>query len=433
MKRLLFASILAPGLLVAAAAPAGPLDPAAPGVIAVGPPRAHGAVDRVDLARSGRTAAALPVSPVELARRSVGVGAQAPVVLRDGTIVVALATPEIVRFASDGAELSRVRIGSTPAVRPPVVLSGGGLAVLTSAPSVVFLRPTGKVVATVALPRTSFPIVSSGSAPDGSAFLVPTLDGGVALAVGRAFVELEPSGQIRASATLPERERFAADLVRAPGEWLAVTQSGAVFALRAPAEPRRVGSFGATTVGTPALADGRTLLAQVGASRIVALDLKTGTAVTRIAEPSLFSFDGPFVLDKAGGAWLTTSEGLLLGFGPEGEEAARTSVDRAAAPPPPPPGLRAPAPPPAAHRAVLLADADGRVAFARAGGKIGVRSADGRVMIAPERGCSTPQSLASGGAGRLVLACREGTVVLYGNAQDAAAPAPAPPAPASKP
>ncbi|NUO47696.1 MAG: hypothetical protein HOV80_02440 [Polyangiaceae bacterium] len=397
----------------------GNVDPSAPGVVHVGRPRAHGPVERVDLARTGRATTALPSAPAEVVRRSTGVGAQPPVVLADGTVVVAMATPEVARFGSDGAELGRTRIGTSAAVRPPVVLADGGIAVLTGAPSIVFLRASGKIVATVALSRTTFPVAGAAGA-EGGAFLSPTLDGGVVIAAGRSFAIVDPSGRFRSQATLPERERFATDLVRGAGGWLAVSQSGNVFALRPPAAPKKVGSFGAAVASTPALADERTLVAQVGAGRIVAVDLRTGGAITRATDPSLSSFDGPFVLDKGGATWVTTSEGLLLGFGPTGDEIARAGIDRPSqSPTPGPPGARFA--PPVLHRALLLADPEGRVAFARAGGKVGVRSPDGRVMIAPERGCTTPLALLPAGPGKMVLSCREGGIVFYGNAAEGAA------------
>ncbi len=420
MKRSVALPIVLAFGVVATPAFGGDVDPMAPGVVHVGAPRAPWPVERADLARTGRAPAALPASPAEVARRSTGVGAQAPVVLADGTVIVAMATPEVARFGTDGAELGRTRIGTSAAVRPPVVLADGGIAVLTAAPSIVFLRATGKVVATVALARSTFPVGGAATA-EGGAFLSPTLDGGVVVAAGRSFAIVDPSGRFRARATLPERERFATDLVRGAGGWLAVSQSGGVFALRPPAAPKKVGSFGAPVAGTPALSDERTLVAQVGAGRIVAVDLKTGSAITRATDPSMSSFDGPFVLDKTGGTWVTTSEGLLLGFGPTGDEIARSGIDRPTqAPQPGPTGARFA--PPVLHRALLLSDPDGRVAFARAGGKVGVRSPDGRVMIAPERGCTTPLALLPAGPGKMVLACREGGIVFYGDAGGAAAP-----------
>lgn len=403
-------------LLTLAVAPARAerVNAALPSVVAVGAPRAPGPVDRVDLARTGRSKVPLPSAPVEIMRRPVGAGAQPPVVLGDGTIAVALSTPEVVRFAQDGTEVSRARIGAAPAVKQPVVLPNGGLAVLTSAPSVVFLRRTGKVAAAVPLARTTFPFSLGGA--DGTVIaFVPTLDGGVVVASGRSIVEIDASGQIGLEATLPERERLASDLIRGPDGWLAITQSGAVYRIKAPGEPKRLGGFGAGVTGTPALLDARSLVAQVGASRIASLDLETGVVVTRVAESGVFAFDGAFVADSKGALWTTTTEGLLLGFGPSGEEISRASVDRAVAIGTPLAAVgRSTVVQPVVHRAVLLADPDGRVAFARTGGKVGVRSPDGRVAIAPERGCSSPATLLPISRGKMVLSCKEGAIVVYG-------------------
>ncbi len=404
-------------LLAAQTSPSGAadVDPALPAAVAVGASRAPAPVERVDLARTGRSRAPLPSEPVEVSRRTVGVGAHTPVVQRDGTVVVAVAAPELARFSSTGDELGRVRLGTAAAIRAPVVLPGGGLAVLTSAPSVVFVSASGKVVATAPLPRA---VVSAGPAsasnPETGASISPTLDGGVAVASGRTFLEMDASGRLRSVSLLPERERVVGDLLRGPEGWLAVSSTGAVFLVRPPAAPRKLGSFGAPVVHGAALVDGRTLVAQVGASRIAALDLRTGSVVTRASEGSRATFDAQLVVGQSGAIWTSTSDGAVVAFDASGEEIARVSVDR---PGPIAAPLRGPAPAPA-PRAALLSDREGRVAFARVGGKIGVRAPDGRVQTPPERGCSTPGAIVPTGPSKFVLACREGSVVFYAQRTD---------------
>lgn len=417
--RAIRAAFTAAGVSFAAAgALASGIDPSLPAVVHVGAPPAPAPVDRLDVARTGRSRLPLPESPVETGRRTVGASAQIPVVHADGGMTVALAAPEILRLGPDGAELGRTRLGTSPAARAPVVTSGGGVAVLTTAPSVVFLSRAGKIVSTVPLSRTAFPVGASGaSASDGFSSIAPTSDGAVVVASGASIVEVDASGHVRLSATLPDRERIAADLVQSPAGWIVPTQSGAIFAVRPPAAPKKIGSFGAPVTSGPVLAGGRALVAQVGSGRVAALDLVTGAVVTHVVETSLFSFDGAFVLDGSGGLWITTSEGVLVGVDKSGAEVQRVGIDRAAAPVVVTGGGRGVvAAPPVSTRTVLLVDPDGRVAFARSGGRVGVRGADGTVRIAPERACATPTAILPMAKTSFAVVCREGTVILYGEA-----------------
>lgn len=417
--------------LLALAAPAEPLDPAQPRVIAVGRARTPAPCDRLDPERTSRSSVALPERDVsEVARKSVGTLAHAPVVSPDGSLWIPLASAELLHLrleaqGKEGGEVGRTRLGASPATRAPVVLPDSGVAVLTSAPSVVFVSPSGKLKGTVPLPRASFSSVASGGI-DGFVSIAANEDGAVAVAGARSFLVVESSGRVRNEIELPER--IASDLIPLRGGWLVVGESGKVHLLKPPAAPRLLGSLGPISVGTAVLdtsssgaGEPRTLLALAYPNRVVSLDLKSGTTVNRVGDSAFSGFDAPFALGLDGSVWLSSTEGFLVSYDAAGAEASRAAIDRNATQP----GalfsgkpLR-PAPLTFGVRPGPVVDREGRVAFARSGGRFGLRGAGGdaaapaKLAFQTDRACTTPLAIVPVAASRLLLACREGTLILY--------------------
>lgn len=419
---------LAPVLLACVlpfAVSAEPIDAAFPGVVTVGRAKSPAPSERLDPARRSLSPVLLPAQPVELSRKSVGSLLHSPVVLPDGGIVVALASPEILRLAADGAEVTRVRIGSSPALRAPVVLPNGGVAALTGAPSVVFLSASGKLTATVPLPRASFAVQSgAGGLPDGFASIIATRDGAVVVAAGRSLYEVDASGRVAAKATLPER--VSSDPLEHAGALLVMGEAGGVYRIAVPAEPKKLGVLAGASVGSAALFDDRTLIAQAPPNRIVSLDLKSGIAVTRVGDSAFAMFDSPPALAADGTAWLTTVEGFLVGYDSSGAELARSQLDRNAISPGGlvplrTPGLGGMGLQPLARLGVIV-DQAGVVAFSRPQGRVGVRDTAGKLVIAADRGCTTPLSIIPTAPRQMLVACREGTLIFFGESTDTAAP-----------
>ncbi len=430
-RRMALVALSVGGLVLApASAPrAEPADPSLPSVVVVGATRSPAALDRLTPSRRARSSKSFPTELAELARKNVGAIAHAPIAHPDGSVSVALSSPEIVRVAPDGAELSRVRIGSAPASRAPVLLSSGALAVLTTAPSVVFVSDAGKVLSTALLPRGGFGAqVNTPGIVDAFASIVPTEDGSVLVAGNRLLLEIDASARVRVKLTLPER--IASDLIPHPKGLLMVSETGAVYRLRPPAEPRKIGALGGFLPGTAVLLDERTLVAEAMPNRIIALDLRSGAAVTRVGATVFSAFDSQLAVDDHGGAWVTATEGFLVGYDAAGAEIARVPVDRNAVAPgalgalfgggsgagfggrPPVAGnLTRPGP---------IVDPDGKVAFVRPG-RVGVRDEAGKVIL-NDRICAGPIALLPVAEGRLALACHDGNVVFYG-ASAAATPA----------
>ena len=193
------------------------------------------------------------------------------------------------------------------------------------------------------------------------------------------------------------------------------TATGNVYRFRPPAPPQRIGSFGGTTPRGAVVADARTLLAVVDAHRLVALDLPTGVTHVRAGGIAL---DGPPARARAPGRRASSPAqlGMLLGIDAAGNERAHVAARQAACPRPRPasccsaplaqPDLK-PSPP-------VVVDASGRVAFVRASGRAGVVSPEGRVEVASERVCAVPIAVLPAGDKRMLVACHDGGLWMYG-------------------
>ncbi|UQA58822.1 PQQ-binding-like beta-propeller repeat protein [Polyangium aurulentum] len=381
------------------------LDPSIPRTIVVGEPRGFATAERVDPQRTGRSPSRLPFPPVERWRRNLGGSIEVPpVVDESGRILVALSVPEVVALSPEGKEIWRARIGSAAAIAPPVLTSDGTLVVVTAAGVAVGVSREGRV-------RFATPLGMRGR--DLDAGPLARSDGGVVLG-GRAFVELDADGAVRSRAPLPERAVGA--LLEGPEGTLATGESGAVYAFRPPGAPRKIASFGGPLRRGAALSGGRTLFAVVGGRSVVGLDLPTGLTHVRLGDTGLGIYDDPITVHPKGLAVAATSAGLLLGADASGNEKIRIALEKgadagAAAPAASASffgtGAERPSPP-------LLIDREGRIAFARQSGRVGVAMPDGSVALAGERMCNGPVALQPAGEDKLVLVCREGTIWMLG-------------------
>ncbi|EYF04106.1 PQQ-like beta-propeller repeat protein [Chondromyces apiculatus] len=389
------------------------VDTSRPAMIVVGEPRGFAASDRLDGQRRGMSRSPLPEAPKELWRRHISGGIDAsPLVDAQGNVVVTLTVPEVVKLGADGKEVWRVRIGSNAPLAPAVLTSDGTLVLVTSAGVAWGLGPAG---------TTQFTTTLGVRGRDADVTPLALDDGAVVIAAGRSLVEISGGGGVRARAEVGERVVGA--VLRGPEGSLVTTESGEVLAWHPPGAPRRVGSFGGAPRRGAVLADARTLLAVVDGRRLMGLDLRTGLASTRASGASgMGAFDAPPAVGAKGVAVTGTAAGVLVGVDAAGGESLRVAVDRA--PPvsiPPDAGAGAatlgllgvlqdvkPSPP-------VVLDGEGRVAFARAGGRAGVVQPDGSLALATERVCASPVAVLPGGARRMLVACRDGTLVMLGD------------------
>ncbi|HVK67293.1 MAG TPA: hypothetical protein VM694_22565, partial [Polyangium sp.] len=239
------------------------IDTTRPYTVVVGPPRGYAPSERVDARRTGQSKSRLPSAPVDKWRRHAGGTIEVPPVVDEtGRIYVAMTLPEVVAYAPDGKEVFRTRLGSAPAIAPPVLTSDGTLLLVTSAGTAVGLGRDGRV-------RFATPLGQRGRDLDVAP--LARSDGSVVIG-GRALVELDPNGVVRARASLPERAVGA--LIEGPEGTIATGEAGGVYVFRPPNPPKKVGTFGGPLRRGAALEGGRTLLAVVGGKSVVGLDLK---------------------------------------------------------------------------------------------------------------------------------------------------------------
>jgi hypothetical protein len=230
------------------------------------------------------------------------------------------------------------------------------------------------------------------------------------MAAGSEVIELDGDGHLRQRLRLSER--IQGPLLAARSGIVATTQSGTVYVTGA-GFATRVGELGGDPgEAGPSTPDGLHLFAMIDAQRLVVFDLGKGTAQTRFGSADR-SLVGPVVFGRDDMFITTTAHGALLRWTKTASTPIRTPLEP-----------RAMAPAPDAGRAdtpmsddnpAPLPDAEGRIAFARAGGRVGVVGPDGAMRMVDELVCSSPSALVPAGAHRMVVACRTGSIVMLGD------------------
>jgi outer membrane protein assembly factor BamB len=395
-------------LALASLATADSVDPSAPATLVVGRPLGPAPGDRVDPGRLGRAHTALPARGRELWRGELAGGLDLPPVIGSaGDLVAALVSPEVVKISgAAGHELWRRRLGSVAAVVAPVLASDGSVVVLCGDGSLWRIGNEGRVRHHVEL-----------GSPSKAAQAAPLADdrGGVTVATEHELVAVAADGTVTARALT--NELTVGGLIRRGGELLATGADGTVFSWRPPGQVRSLGTLGGAPAGGAALAGPRTLVAVVERDRLVSFDLVTAT-VTVIASgpPGQPQLEGPPSLTPNGELLVTTSGGELLGFDAHGEQVRLVGLEAV----PTPFGGDAGALLPVFRRVELqpspplVVDPAGRVGFIRYSGRMGVVERDDQVEILDPRSCARPLALLPAGPGRVVVACRSGSLILWG-------------------
>lgn len=382
------------------------LDPSGVTRIVAGAARGASPGERGDAARRGASAVALPSAPVEIWRRTVGSRLEMGPVVARGDVVVASASGELVRYDATGTERSRVRLPGAAAA-PPVAVGDGGVAVVTA---------TGAVLAFQASGAPTFSVQLGARPRETDVGIAATDRGTVVVTVARWIVELDGDGGVVARSALDERVVGAA--VSMPGQRavLVAGESGNVYEIAPPSAPRILGSLGGLPRRGIVWADERTVIAVVDGRRLVALDLRTQTRQVR-ASTATALLDAPATVTALGETRIATSAGMLMRVDRDGSARPDVLVDRTAASLGSDPAATGgffgnveprPSPP-------LLADATGRVAFARAGGRVGVVAPEGDVTVVGERLCDTPLAIVPAAPRRVALACRDGSLWMLGD------------------
>ncbi len=385
-----------------------PLDPAFPEPIVLGDPRGDAPSERIDPSRTGRSKHQLPKELTELARAQIGPFQFPPVLDDAGHAYFATLTAEVVQVdvscigrtdaRCEKSGQMRFRLGATAATYPPVLLSGGGLAVLTGAPALVFLSNRGETLATVPLSRASFP--QAPLSTDASTSVVATKDGGVVLTSQRQLLEVDSTGRVLSRTTLPDR--LSSPPLPFEGHFVGVSEAGFVLELAPPKEPRVLGMLGSIVSRTALLAGSNTILAAGTTQKLLSFDLRSATTTVRAA-------DLPFV---AGLALTSEGDAWMLGFD-EQMTVVRSDDQRTIVVPPERTTVRAPSESAFGGAVAPIVDKSGDVAFVRPQRLALIRG--GRLDASTERVCASPASIALTSSSKLLVGCRDGSIVLFGD------------------
>jgi hypothetical protein len=373
-----------------------PLDPTLPLYFAVGDPPGAAPMEGVDAARSGRARAPLPRRPRVLWRARVPGSVDAPLLVdAQGNVLAFGNPPHLSQLDVRGQLLWSARLSMTPA--SAVLTSDGSRVVLGTLGQLAYFDAKGNVTSRQTL---RLPVIGSLAHP------LPLDDGGLALAVGGAVLRLDAGGEVVARSVVDDDVRT---LLRDRAALLLVTARGDVLEWKPPHEPVARGSFGGKVDGAALSAPGR-VLAVVDRTRLIELKLATGTRHVRFPDGPLI-LRGPPAIAPASASRVASVDGLLLGHDASGRETLRVPLEPTALGPADAgaAGLPGRAAPP------LLTDAEGRVAFVRAGLDAGVVSSDGEMASAAGAACSDPVALAPAGARRMLVACRSGLIWLIGD------------------
>jgi hypothetical protein len=153
----------------------------------------------------------------------------------------------------------------------------------------------------------------------------------------------------------------------------------------------------------------------------VALALATGVVKPLVVgEGTMGQLEGPPTLLPTGELAVATVVGELLVVDGRGQIGRRIALDNASLIAQPDAGTSffgrldlTPSPP-------LVADLSGRLAFVRATGRVGLlvpSDGSGRVAVAAPRFCGRALGVTSGGRGRLLVACRNGSLGMFADVE----------------
>lgn len=375
------------------------VDPRQPTTVVIGPPPGIAPMARIDGARRGRARDPLPEHPTVLWRSSMHATLDLAALAVDShaSILVASNNRKLTQLGADGRVEWRASTGEGPAIGGAVILNDETRVIVTSASEVLGFSPSGALRF-----RTMLDLAERTARVS----LLPLNDGGLQIAAAREIVRVDGDGQLRERTRLPDR--IAGPLLQTRVGIVATAQNGVVYAIDA-GFAKKVGTLGGDPGDAGAsTSDGRTIVAVIDTQRIVALDLRTGEPETRLTVTDQ-SLHGPVVFGKANALVLVTFAGLLLSIEPAGIRKTALDVrgdslltdagkvDFASLEDTPAP----------------VTDDEGRVAFARIGARVGVVSADGAIAMVSAPACS-PAALAPAGVRRLVVGCRDGTILMIG-------------------
>lgn len=373
---------------------------------------------RGDAHRDGLSHAAFPRAPLHIDWRfSVGGGQiEQPPVVSNEAIIVVTTHGDVVwvpHDAKDKNEIARQPVGiAATSSSAPALLSSG---------TVVIVGGSAEAIAVgVDKNGVRFRTQLAGAFPGDNALdaVAPLAldDGGVAIATASEIALLDASGNVRVRAPLPEP--LTGPLLASRGRIFGVSRTGVVYAW-APGgangrDVARVGSFQERVQGGAVMTSDDTMLAVVGDSRLMTLDVRQGLGVP-LAAFTGGGYLGPVAFRRGTAYAMAAAPGrtFAIGVDSSGQEVLRVPVatstvvtaDGGA------PAFSVPP-----HVPVAVDDT-GTIAFAAPEGPVGivdpagiVTSLDG-VCTRTLRNGRGVTSLVSDGPGAFVVTCATASVV----------------------
>jgi hypothetical protein len=267
--------------------------------------------------------------------------------------------------------------------------------------------------------RVRWSVALGAIADAANAAPLPLARGGYVVATDTEVIQLGRDGMVRDRARAPEPIR--GNVLPAQGGAIVTGVLGGVYRFRPPEPLRQLGRLGGRVSGGGILVGSRTLVVVVGGRELVAFDLLRGRSRRLHTAAAGHVLEGPPSFTYAQQLAVTSSAGTLVFVGPSGQIQRQLGLDPAAAP-----SLRTRhnkkmfRRPSYVLSPALLAGPGGRLAFVRADGRVGVVEHD-RIAMSASRGCvgGTPLALLPATAERILIACRDGTLMVYtdGDAQ----------------
>jgi len=228
-----------------------------------------------------------------------------------GNLFVAHGEPRLSKLSPDGRQLWSRRL-EAEAVAPPMITTGGEVAVITLGGDISLFSAIGAELGTTPLPFSD---------PRRHTLGLPLSTGGLAVASGNELFELSSDGQVlrQGHAKSP-----VISLAESGPSLLAVSDNGAIAEARASGDFEPIGSFGGPVTEGAAARDGR-LYAVVDSHELAAFELKTGTTKI-VANDFAVAWSGPPVVLGSGGFALVVDGGFVSVRAPNGSETLRVAL-----------------------------------------------------------------------------------------------------------
>ncbi|MSP25000.1 MAG: hypothetical protein EXR75_07520 [Myxococcales bacterium] len=415
----------------------------------VGAPRGYAPRDRIDAGRTGRTTTELP-TPLARWRwqRELTAGLELPpVVDAEGAVSAWLVTGEVVRVDREGKISWRRRTTCSPGGVAPVLTSDGSVALVCADGSIEridragALRPAAPLDRAAPLGATALRVTATPLGRD---------DGGLDIALDDELVRVDASGRVTARTGLGRGQRAVGGLVRIGAAVIATGEDGTVWRWQPPSAAVVLGSFGGSVAGGAAYLGPRALVGVVANARVVAFD-PVARGITLLAEATAQDgFEGPVTSSFSGDVLVVSRKGEIVTIREKTAEVRREPLElRAFGPLTSTRGATAPMGYGAGTFPALLVDAANTVAFVLPSGRMGIvantssaeRPADNavekqpadkqadekhaaekhpaekatRVTILEAAVCPQPLAILPAGPRRVVIACRSGHIIAWGD------------------